>query len=178
MQQYQRLGVPASRLVMALPYFGRDYPCMPRANRVKDKCTILVPNELRSGNKSLDPAGVGPWPCAGCFTHLPSSSVIPRLDYETIVGTPNSYRQPVTYLNKSELRYEPVTQSVFFDYDDTNGSQHQVWYDDSSTLRVKSRFAREVGLRGAGVYAAGMANTTQHSTMWTAIASPWKAGVS
>eukprot|EP01046_Picozoa_sp_COSAG06_P012282 COSAG06_NODE_717_length_12831_cov_52.780003_16_plen_67_part_00 len=56
--------------------------------------------------------------------------MIPRLDYETIVGTPRSCRQPVVYLNKSEPRYEPVTQSVYFDYRDVNGSRHEVWYDD------------------------------------------------
>jgi hypothetical protein len=82
LRQYQHLGVPASRLVMALPYFGRDYPCAatePADSAVDrdgtSKCTILAPNRYRSGNTSLDPSGVGPWPCAGCFTHLPSSSV-------------------------------------------------------------------------------------------------------
>jgi hypothetical protein len=41
-------------------------------------------------------------------------------------------------------------------------------------MGVKSQLARDAGLRGAGVYAAGMANTTRHRGMWTSVSDPWK----
>lgn len=36
----------------------------------------------------------------------------------------------------------------YFNYKDTNGDVHQVWYDDAESMAVKYRIARESGIRG------------------------------
>jgi sialidase-1 len=145
-EQFGRLGVPRSSLVMALPWYGRDYPCAASAGA----CKIETPS--------------GPWPCDGCARHLPSAQLIPRVDFEGAI-----------LQHAGNASYEPVSASRVFDYRPANGSgqRRQVWYDDARTLATKSSWARGAGLRGAGVYAKGMVNITAHPQMWSGVSAPW-----
>ena len=91
--QYGQLGVAPSKLVMALPWYGKDFACAPlqgtaatAAGPRASPCTLLVPDT---------PSGV--WPCSGpgCYTHLPTC--VPLLNYETIAAA--------RYANASEHQY-------------------------------------------------------------------------
>jgi hypothetical protein len=179
-QQYQQLGVAASRLVMALPWYGKDYACQSAAGAADlpdpaggpGHCTLLTPDTAS-----------GTWPCTGCYTHLPTC--VPLVNYEVIAAT--------AYANITAHKIDPITQSVYFEYTNATSSparkaeaeagagshqgcpgyRHQIWYDNATTLAVKSKWAQQAGLRGAGVYAVGMANTSRHRGMWSAITRPW-----
>ena len=46
--------------------------------------------------------------------------------------------------------------SVFFEWLNSSGVRHQVWFDDATTLGRKMAWARQAGLRGVGVFLSSM----------------------
>ena len=48
----------------------------------------------------------------------------------------------------AEIRYDDAAQAPFFRYYDSEGRQHEVWFEDARSLRAKYALAEEYGLGG------------------------------
>eukprot|EP01050_Picozoa_sp_SAG11_P027986 SAG11_NODE_7305_length_1164_cov_1.785915_1_plen_362_part_10 len=135
--QFRTLGVAASSLVMALPFYGRDFPC--QSSRSGDECQIWLSS---TGAHHEGPPAA--WPCEGCPSHVPGG-IDPIVPYSTIE------QMLATHSNSSTVRTDAQTASKFFEYVNKSvvteqGRRHQIWFDDPDTLRIKSRWARSAGL--------------------------------
>lgn len=61
----------------------------------------------------------------------------------------------------AEIQYDPVAQSPYYEYTDSQGRQHIVWFEDARSIRAKLELVNEYGLAGVG--------------FWT-IMDPWPSG--
>ncbi len=52
----------------------------------------------------------------------------------------------------AEIRYDETAQSPFFNYTDSNGRRHEVWFEDARSLRAKYRLVSEYGLAGVSYW--------------------------
>lgn len=58
---------------------------------------------------------------------------------------------------KSNIQYDPVAQAPFFNYTDSEGKQHEVWFEDARSIQAKFNLVKEKGLRGLGYWKLGLA---------------------
>lgn len=121
-QQYLDLGVAPSQLILGVPWYGYDYPCVAGTKPTDRFCPIKL-TPFRGVNCS-DAAGseIG-------FSLIRSAEAAgaaagPGRQWDATVSTP--------YYNY----VSPATKVV-----------HQRWYDDPESLRLKYAVAREFGLR-------------------------------
>lgn len=86
---------------------------------------------------------------------------IPLYGYNWIIpDTPETIATTVNLINVYNLAYrfggviqfDPVAQSPVLRYTDDTGIQHEVWFEDARSLRVKFETAREFNLRGVGFW--------------------------
>ncbi len=54
--------------------------------------------------------------------------------------------------NDAEIQYDEVSQSPWFNYTDSQGRQHEVWFEDVRSIQQKFNLINEKGLRGAGYW--------------------------
>eukprot|EP01052_Picozoa_sp_SAG31_P022841 SAG31_NODE_1840_length_7122_cov_2.822156_4_plen_1100_part_00 len=124
-QQFHTVGVPPSKLVLALPFYGYDFPCS--NNSIGSFCTVPGANPRGSfcGASSLND---------NC----------PQLQY----------RHVLPLLNKSVngWQFDQRSVSVYFDYLNDTGHRRQVWFDDASTLGIKARWAKAQQFRGISMW--------------------------
>lgn len=52
----------------------------------------------------------------------------------------------------AEIRFDRVAQAPFFNYFDAQGRQHEVWFEDASSIRSKLALVPEFGLNGIAVW--------------------------
>ncbi|NKE06634.1 MULTISPECIES: LysM peptidoglycan-binding domain-containing protein [Mesobacillus] len=53
------------------------------------------------------------------------------------------------------IQYHDTYQSPFFRYTDSDGQQHEVWYEDARSVQAKYDTAKEYGLRGVSYWVLG-----------------------
>eukprot|EP01097_Dermamoeba_algensis_P010682 TRINITY_DN796_c0_g2_i1.p1 TRINITY_DN796_c0_g2~~TRINITY_DN796_c0_g2_i1.p1 ORF type:complete len:239 (-),score=46.87 TRINITY_DN796_c0_g2_i1:117-833(-) len=132
--EFMRLGISTDKLVLGVPWYGYDYPCLPSMkNRLsanegdaEDLCYLkYVP--FRGVNCS-DAAG-GEMGFGGVIEVLKNSTT-GRL-------------------------WDDYLKAPYFEFIDSSTSQrHQIWYDDLESLGLRYSFAKELGLRGLGMWNA------------------------
>jgi len=80
-------------------------------------------------------------------------------------------------LTTTGLMWDSTSLSPFFNYENSSGDVHQVWFDNPESLTYKYEYAKSVGLRGVGFWTAdfldygGHGNPKNPVYMWDAISS-------
>ncbi len=52
----------------------------------------------------------------------------------------------------AEIRFDPQSQSPFFNYYDSGGRRHEVWFEDARSIRAKLELADRYGLAGVSYW--------------------------
>ncbi len=52
----------------------------------------------------------------------------------------------------ADIRFDRVAQAPFFNYYDVQGRQHEVWFEDASSIRAKLALASEFSLHGIAIW--------------------------
>ncbi|MUV37988.1 Spore germination protein YaaH [Lentibacillus sp. JNUCC-1] len=55
------------------------------------------------------------------------------------------------------IEYDLTAQAPFFTYYDTDGAQHEVWFEDARSIQAKFDLIKELGLRGISYWKLGLA---------------------
>ena len=58
--------------------------------------------------------------------------------------------------NNVQIQYDTRAQAPFFKYTDTNGKQHEVWFEDARSIQAKFNLIKELGLRGMSYWKLGL----------------------
>ena len=58
--------------------------------------------------------------------------------------------------NHVQIQYDNRAQAPFFKYTDTNGKQHEVWFEDARSIQAKFNLIKELGLRGMSYWKLGL----------------------
>ena len=58
--------------------------------------------------------------------------------------------------NHVQIQYDTRAQAPFFRYTDTNGKQHEVWFEDARSIQAKFNLIKELGLRGMSYWKLGL----------------------
>jgi di-N-acetylchitobiase len=127
--------VPASKLVLGVPWYGYRYPCI----------AGTAPDAVYCPIKEIPFRGVNCSDAAG--------SEHDYLAIRQLVLSGINVTRPVSY--------DSNTGSPFFNTVES-GTVVQYWYDDPASLRPKYGWAKEKGLRGVGPYAFGMVDPAHH----------------
>lgn len=118
--EYLALGIRPEKLVLGLPWYGYDYPCLDLNENI---CSIKrVP--FRGVNCS-DAAGK-------------------QVGYADI--------QDLILSRSAKAEWDQDSASFFFNYEDTLGDKHQVWFDDVQSLKQKYEFASAENLNGIAIW--------------------------
>ncbi|KAG2436219.1 hypothetical protein HXX76_006531 [Chlamydomonas incerta] len=156
-QQYLDLGIPPSKLILGVAWYGYDYPCQPDGRGVRptpdtDLC-VLQPVEYR-GAMCSDAAGV-------------------QRNFREFMSELRAGR------NSTALTWDPLAASPHFNYVDRfSGQVHQVWFETPGSLALRYRLARDLGLVGIGTWnlgavehsgAAGPEARADTAAMWEAV---------
>lgn len=68
----------------------------------------------------------------------------------TTIG--NAYAVQVAARNNVEIQFDETAQSPFFEYWDSNGRKHIVWFEDVRSIQAKYGLIDQYGLLGAGYW--------------------------
>lgn len=128
--------------------------------------------------------GYGPGPVDGsdwmraCLTY--AASVIPAdkillglpaygYDYDTTAGAGNAVAwKDIPALLKSTgatPQWDSTSNSPYFDYADSSGDTHEVWYEDPRSIQLKTSYAVSLNLRGVSMWALGF----EDASFWSAV---------
>src|SRR3954469_3677326 len=58
--------------------------------------------------------------------------------------------------NHAQIQYDTRAQAPFFKYTDTNGKQHEVWFEDARSIQAKFNLIKELGIRGMSYWKLGL----------------------
>lgn len=58
--------------------------------------------------------------------------------------------------NNVPISYDTTAQAPHFDYTDTNGKRHTVWFEDARSIQAKFNLIKELGLRGVSYWKLGI----------------------
>lgn len=119
--EYLALGIKPEKLVLGLPWYGYDYPCLELNGNV---CSI----------KRVPFRGVNCSDAAG--------RQIEFAEIEDLVISRAS----------SAPQEDEDSVSFFFNYEDSVGGKHQVWYDNAYSLKQKYDFAADENLNGIAIW--------------------------
>jgi len=125
-QQFLDLGIAPSKLVVGLPWYGYDYPCLLNASRIDSEYCPITSVPFR-GAPCSDAAG----------TEVSYGSIMPMLGGTSVVGN---------------RRWDNNTMSPYFNYLASDGIVHQMWYDDPESLVFKLKSVAALGIGGVGVW--------------------------
>ena len=150
---YIKLGIQPHQLVLGLPWYGYDYPCV---SAPEEYLPCEIPRFSFRGVNCSD--GIGR-----------------QIGYSHIM-------EKYLPLSTTGVLYDTATESPFFTYVDQNDATHmyhQMWFDDPSSLSVKYNYARTMKLRGIAFWNidalnyAGNIDTArkERDEMWNAIQS-------
>jgi spore germination protein YaaH len=181
---YTALGVPASKLVIALPFFGSDFLCAPAASQPAGKVCEYVAGgngdlawglssdacQLSCAWEEAKPGVKAPTCLSyshGDFWRYPGCTVckVAGDPYNVVCHCDNPC-PTASYLAQpgpgrgiqGAWEWDEWSATPFFRYTDVSKQLHEVWIDNSTSLALKSAFAGQVGARGVGVWSAGLLN--------------------
>jgi len=55
----------------------------------------------------------------------------------------------------ASIQYDPISQAPFFNYYDSNGKKHAVWFEDARSMNAKLRTANDYNLGGVSYWTVG-----------------------
>ena len=141
LQQYLRLGVPASKLVVGIGLFGFDFPCD-------------ATSEPTSAQDCHVPAGTHPFR---------TPDLVPIASFP---GPTTTELQT----NSTGAQWDPVTSQPFFNYNN-GSCWHQVWYESEHSIALKRSMTDMMGLGGIGVFLADFIGTGDERAvaMWRSL---------
>ncbi|HYE11634.1 MAG TPA: glycoside hydrolase family 18 protein [Patescibacteria group bacterium] len=58
--------------------------------------------------------------------------------------------------NNVSINYDYAAQAPYFNYTDTQGKQHRVWFEDARSIQAKFNLVKELGLRGVSYWKLGL----------------------
>jgi spore germination protein len=58
--------------------------------------------------------------------------------------------------NNVPIRYDTAAQAPYFNYTDSQGKQHRVWFEDARSIQAKFNLVKELGLRGVSYWKLGL----------------------
>ncbi|MFT9497259.1 glycosyl hydrolase family 18 protein [Anaerosolibacter sp.] len=58
--------------------------------------------------------------------------------------------------NNVPIRYDYTAQAPYFDYVDSEGKNHRVWFEDARSIQAKFNLVKELGLRGVSYWKLGL----------------------
>ncbi|KZL89648.1 glycoside hydrolase family 18 protein [Clostridium magnum] len=58
--------------------------------------------------------------------------------------------------NNVPIRYDTKAQAPHFNYTDSAGKQHKVWFEDARSIQAKFNLVKELGLRGVSYWKLGL----------------------
>eukprot|EP01060_Flectonema_neradi_P014557 TRINITY_DN2119_c0_g1_i1.p1 TRINITY_DN2119_c0_g1~~TRINITY_DN2119_c0_g1_i1.p1 ORF type:complete len:386 (+),score=84.16 TRINITY_DN2119_c0_g1_i1:77-1234(+) len=144
-QDYLSLGISPRKLILGLPWYGYDYPCVP--GTAADAVTCFIPFVPFRGVNCSDAAGR-------------------EIGFQFVM---NTIKNATT-----GRRFSPDLSTANFNYN-VNGTVHQLWYDDAVSLKPKYELCNKYNLRGTGPFTyADLDYSTpeareQAQTMWDAL---------
>ena len=128
--------------------------------------------------------GYGPGPVAGsdwmqaCLkyaaTQIPADKILLGLpaygyDYDTTAntGAAVAWKDIPALLSATgaTAQWDSASNSPFFDYTDSSGDTHEVWYEDTKSIQLKSGYAVSLELKGVSMWALG----DEDESFWTAV---------
>ena len=66
----------------------------------------------------------------------------------------NAGAQELAASRWAEIRYDETAQAAWFNYTDTSGRSHVVWFEDARSVRARLRLVEEYGLAGISIWTA------------------------
>ena len=66
----------------------------------------------------------------------------------------NAGAQELAASRWAEIRYDETAQAAWFNYTDTGGRSHVVWFEDARSVRARLRLVEEYGLAGISIWTA------------------------
>ena len=141
-KSYLQAGIPASKLVAAFPSYGYKYQCVDSI--LSDVSSSKVPSCTLDSNLQQ-------YTCQaqGCLYHFPNSTVQRPSTYSQIGWS--VINKLLTQSTTGRL-WDPTSLTPFFNVAQSGSSPISVWYDDKESLSLKVAAAREMFLRGVGVW--------------------------
>jgi spore germination protein len=95
--------------------------------------------------------------------------------YDWPVGSTTAQEMPLTEINArlkasgARRQVDPGSENPFFRYTAGDGTQHVVWYQDSSTVLQRLQMAQKLGVRGIAIWALG----EETPAVWGVIEQTW-----
>ena len=126
-EQYRYLGIPDEKLLLGVPWYGKDYRCADGTAPAAQYCKIENPVPFR---------GVA---CSAAR----SSAEVHYSDYMKFLDVGNT---------TTGRRWDNATSSPYFNYKGSDGAVHQVWIEDAESLAAKYQFVKDSGIRGTGPF--------------------------
>lgn len=62
----------------------------------------------------------------------------------------------IARINNVPIQYDYIAQAPHFNYTDTNGNKHEVWFEDARSIQAKFDLIKELGLRGVSYWKLGL----------------------
>ncbi|NWI19703.1 DIAC acetylchitobiase, partial [Crypturellus soui] len=102
------------------------------------------------------------------FRGAPCSDAAGRqLPYGTVMKVANG--------SLSGLLWDELQKAPFYEYKDSRGRFHQVWYDDPRSISLKAAYAKNRGLRGIGVWNGNSLDYSKEAAAQQQTEAMWKA---
>ncbi|CAJ0958954.1 unnamed protein product [Ranitomeya imitator] len=71
--------------------------------------------------------------------------------------------------------WNDVQKAPFYNYKDSKGDFHQVWYDDPESISLKATYVKKLGLRGIGMWNGDLLDYSSDPIAQQQTAAMWKA---
>jgi spore germination protein YaaH len=87
----------------------------------------------------------------------------------TYTGTTVSWKDTAALLAKpgAVLHVDAATSSPYVDYTSSDGHKHEAWYEDATSIPVKTKLVTQLGLAGVSMWSMG----EEDATFWQAVAA-------
>ena len=147
-ERFQQLGVPPSSLVLAMPWYGYEWI-------VDAGCSGNGTCPGAEEHHYLGIGSTGPKQLEG-FTCRAGVYKMPGPFFFNL-SCPSAYGL-LPHANHGE-EWDPWSQTPFLRYTDPHqGTAYEVWYENQKSLALKYAYAKEVGVRGVGMWQANSIN--------------------
>uniref|UniRef100_S4RCH4 GH18 domain-containing protein n=1 Tax=Petromyzon marinus TaxID=7757 RepID=S4RCH4_PETMA len=132
-EKYIYLGIAPAKLVMGIPWYGYDYPCLNLSEEDRHAVCSIPKVPFRGA------------PCSDA------------------AGKQIAYKRIVRMLNESHMapQWDDKQKAPYFTYKNRTGAIHQLWYDDPKSLAIKAAYGRSRGLRGIGMWNGDLLDYSQ-----------------
>ncbi|KAH0618464.1 hypothetical protein JD844_017692 [Phrynosoma platyrhinos] len=155
-ESYIRMGISPKKLVMGVPWYGYDYTCLDLSKCIGITEVVSLQAHVCSFAKLVTQR----LPCSKASGHQVSYKIIMNWEKNSLSG----------------VLWDKEQKAPYLEYKDSNGTFHQVWFDDPRSISLKAAYVKEHGLRGIGMwhancldYSRGSVAQEQTKVMWEAL---------